>query len=55
MAGTQSGQEVSDMSLKRPFQLIARRQAETPGAMPAGLRSQSEEAPPATEGKMELL
>lgn len=36
-------------------QQIARRQAETPGAVPAGLRSQSEEAPPATEGKMELL
>lgn len=56
MAGSGSGQEVYEMILEHPVPADSKEESiEMLGVMSKGLKSQLEEAPPATEGTFEPL
>lgn len=55
MAGSGSGQEVYEMILEHPVPADSEESIKTLGVISKSLRSQLEEAPPATEGTIESL
>lgn len=55
MAGSRSGQEVYEMILEHPVSADSEEAIKMPEVMSKDLKSQLEEAPPATEGTIEPL